>query len=271
MDDSAFSLEGRVAVVTGGTGTIGSALAEGLARAGARIALLARGADRLDRVVARLSDSGYDVLGIQADVLAADALETARDEILARFGAVDVLVNCAGGNVPAATLPQDVSPFDLPTEAYREVLDLNLLGTLLPSSVFGAAMCSPPGGSIVNISSMAAARAITRAGGYGAAKAAVESITRWLAVELARRGTGIRVNAIAPGFFVGDQNRSLLIGEDGELTPRGTLIVERTPLARFGEPEELVSTVVWLASDGARFVTGVVVPVDGGFSAFAGV
>jgi len=269
--DNLFSLEGRVAVVTGGTGAIGSALAEGLAGAGARVAVLARNSDRLDETVRRLGESGLEAIGVRADVLDAAALEAARDEILSRFGAVDVLVNCAGGNVAAATVPDDASPFDGPIEAYREVVDLNLLGTLLPIRVFGAAMLPSSGGSIVNISSMAAARAITRVGGYGAAKAGIESITRWFAVELARRGTGIRVNAIAPGFVVGEQNRTLLIGDDGGLTPRGETIIERTPLSRFGDPVDLVSTVVWLASDGARFVTGVVVPVDGGFSAFAGV
>ena len=271
MADNLFSLEGRVAVVTGGTGAIGSALAEGLAGAGARVAVLARNADRLDETVRRLGESGLEAIGVRADVLDPAALEAARDEILSRFGAVDVLVNCAGGNVAAATVPDDASPFDVPIEAYRDVVDLNLLGTLLPIRVFGAAMLSSSGGSIVNVSSMAAARAITRVGGYGAAKAGIESITRWFAVELARRGTGIRVNAIAPGFVVGEQNRTLLIGDGGDLTPRGRTIIERTPLSRFGDPVDLVSTVVWLVSDGARFVTGVVVPVDGGFSAFAGV
>ena len=271
MADNLFSLEGRVAVVTGGTGAIGSALAEGLAGAGDRVAVLARNADRLNETVRRLGESGLEAIGVRADVLDAAALEAARDEILSRFGAVDVLVNCAGGNVAAATVPDDASPFDVPIEAYRDVVDLNLLGTLLPIRVFGAAMLPSSGGSIVNVSSMAAARAITRVGGYGAAKAGIESITRWFAVELARRGSGIRVNAIAPGFVVGEQNRTLLIGDGGELTPRGETIIERTPLSRFGDPVDLVSTVVWLASDGARFVTGVVVPVDGGFSAFAGV
>jgi NAD(P)-dependent dehydrogenase (short-subunit alcohol dehydrogenase family) len=173
--------------------------------------------------------------------------------------------------VPAAVLADDLSPFALPADALREVVDLNLLGTVLPTQVFGAAMPASAGGSIVNVSSMAATRALTRVGGYGAAKAAVESYTRWLAVELARRGTGIRVNAVAPGFLIGEQNRALLVQEDGTLTERGAAVVERTPLGRFGDPDDLVSTVVWLASDGARFVTGVVVPVDGGFSAFAGV
>ena len=271
MSDNPFSLEGRVAVVTGGTGAIGSALAAGLARTGARIVVLARDPERVEHAASGLREAGHEALGVSADVLDPSALEAARDAVLARFGRIDVLVNCAGGNVAAATLAEDASPFDVPIEAYRDVVDLNFLGTLLPIRVLGAAMEGSSGGSIVNVSSMAAGRALTRVGGYGAAKAAIESITRSLAVELARRGTGIRVNAIAPGFVVGDQNRRLLIGEDGGLTARGRAIVERTPLGRLGEPDELVSTVVWLASDGARFVTGVVVPVDGGFSAFSGI
>ena len=266
-----FSLAGRVAVVTGGTGAIGSALAEGLARAGARVAVIARDAERVAATSERLVREGHDSVGIVADVLEMDALERARDVVLERYGAVHVLVNCAGGNVPAATLPPGGNPLDLPVEALREVMDLNLLGTLLPVRVLGGAMEDGAGCSIVNVSSMAASRALTRVGGYGAAKSAVESMTRWLAVELALRGTGIRVNAIAPGFLIGDQNRALLLGESGELTDRGAAIVRQTPLGRFGEPDELVSTVVWLSSDGARFVTGVVVPIDGGFSAFSGV
>lgn len=271
MTPNPFSLDGRVAVITGGSGAIGSTLAAGLGQAGARIAVLARNGDGVARTARALETAGYDAIGLQADVLDAPSLEEARDAILARFGSIDVLVNCAGGNVAAATVPADASPFDMPIDAFSAVVDLNLVGTMLPIRVFGAAMRSSSGCSIVNVSSMAAARALTRVGGYGAAKAAVENITRWLAVELARRGTGIRVNAIAPGFVLGAQNRSLLIGDDGELTARGTTIVAHTPLGRLGDPDELVSTVVWLASDGARFVTGVVVPVDGGFSAFSGV
>ena len=186
--------------------------------------------------------------------------------MLDRWGRVDVLVNAAGGNVKGATLDPDVPVFDLSHEAFREVVDLNLVGTLLPTQVFGAAM--QDGGSIVNVSSMAAARAITRVVGYSAAKAAVENLTRWLAVELA---PAIRVNAIAPGFFIGEQNRSLLLGDDGEPTERGRTIVERTPAGRFGDAQELVSTLIWLCGPGAAFVTGAVIPVDGGFGAFAGV
>ncbi|MEI7759468.1 MAG: SDR family oxidoreductase [Thermoleophilia bacterium] len=271
MTSDLFSLAGRVAVVTGGTGAIGGAVADGLARAGANVVVIARNAERVADTAGRLVSLGHDAIGIAADVLDLDSLERARDEVLERYGAVHVLVNCAGGNVAAATLHDGDDPFDVPLDALREVVDLNLLGTLLPIRVLGGVMQHDSGCSIVNVSSMAASRAVTRVGGYGGAKAAVESITRWLAVELARRGTGIRVNAIAPGFFVGDQNRALLMREDGELTDRGATIVSRTPLGRFGEPEELVSTVIWLVADGARFVTGVVVPIDGGFSAFSGV
>ncbi len=252
-----FGLDGRVAIVTGGTGALGSAMADGLAAAGARVAVLARRAPELD---------AGGRLALAADVLRRDELEAARERVLERWGRVDVLVNAAGGNAPGATLEPGASVFDLPEDAFREVVDLNLLGTLLPAQVFGAAMAD--GGAIVNVSSMAAARAITRVVGYSAAKAAVENLTRWLAVELA---PAIRVNAIAPGFFVGEQNRRLLLDEGGELTERGRRIVERTPAGRFGEPQELVATVVWLCGDGSRFVTGAVVPVDGGFGASAGV
>ena len=252
-----FGLDGRVAIITGGTGALGSAMADGLAAAGAQVAVLARRAPDVD---------GPDRLGLAADVLRRDELVAARDRVLERWGRVDVLVNAAGGNVPGATLEPGQSFFELGEEAFRGVVDLNLIGTLLPSQVFGAAM--EDGGSIVNVSSMAAARAITRVVGYSAAKAAVENLTRWLAVELA---PAIRVNAIAPGFFVGEQNRRLLLDDDGELTERGRAIVECTPAGRFGEAQELVSAIVWLCGPGASFVTGAVVPVDGGFSAFSGV
>jgi NAD(P)-dependent dehydrogenase (short-subunit alcohol dehydrogenase family) len=258
-----FSLTGRVAVVTGGTGAIGGAVARGLAEAGAQVVVVARGAGTIE--------AAESLIGVAADVLDRASLEAARDTIVDRCGAIHVLVNCAGGNVPSATLPDDASPFGLAEDALRDVVELNLLGTVLPTQVFGAAMPEGAGCSIVNVSSMGAGRALTRVGGYGAAKAAVESYTRSLAVELARRGTGIRVNAIAPGFLVGDQNRALLLSEDGTFTERGAVVVGRTPLGRFGDPDDLVSTVVWLVSDGARFVTGVVVPVDGGFSAYSGV
>jgi NAD(P)-dependent dehydrogenase (short-subunit alcohol dehydrogenase family) len=228
--------------------------------------VLARDVDRAKETAAR-----FDGLAVRGDVRDADSLSHARDQVLDELGHVDVLVNCAGGNVPAATLADDASPFAVPFDAFEAVMALNLGGTVLATQVFGRAMRSGAGCSIVNVSSMAASHALTRVGGYGAAKAAVESLTRWWAVELARRGTEIRVNAIAPGFVIGDQNRALLLDEAGFPTARGATILARTPLGRFAAPEDLVSTVLWLASEGSRFVTGVVVPVDGGFSAFSGV
>jgi NAD(P)-dependent dehydrogenase (short-subunit alcohol dehydrogenase family) len=267
-----FSLEGRVAVVTGGTGAIGGAVAAGLARAGAHVVITSRTVAR-DAPLGERTPAGLEeaIVGIAADVLEPSSLEAARDEIVDRHGAFHILVNCAGGNVPAALLPDGTSPFALPPDAVREAIDLNLHGTLLPIRVLGAALAEGGTSSIVNVSSMAAGRALTRVGPYGAAKAAIESYTRWLAVELARRGTGIRVNAIAPGFVLGTQNRALLVSPDGTPTDRGARIVEHTPLGRLGEPDDVVSTVVWLVSDGARFVTGIVVAVDGGFGAYSGV
>jgi NAD(P)-dependent dehydrogenase (short-subunit alcohol dehydrogenase family) len=255
-----FGLEGAVAVVTGGSGALGSAMAAGLAAAGARVAIVGRDPARAEAAAADVGG-----MALPADVLDRDQLIAARERLLARWGRVDVLVNAAGGNVPGATLAPDAGVFDLPEAAFRDVVDLNLVGTLLPSLLFGAAI---ERGSIVNVSSMAADRAISRVVGYSAAKAAVENLTRWLAVELA---PAVRVNAIAPGFFVGEQNRRLLLDEHGELTERGRTIVAHTPAGRFGEADELVGTLLWLCGPGASFVTGTVVPVDGGFSASSGV
>jgi NAD(P)-dependent dehydrogenase (short-subunit alcohol dehydrogenase family) len=273
-----FTLEGRVAVVTGATGVLGGEMAQGLARAGARVGVLGRRKGRAEEVAQEISDSGGEAMALPADILDEEQLRGACDAVLDRWGHLDVLLNAAGGNVPGATLSGDATIFDLPREAFGEVFDLNLVGTLLPIQIFGEAMTRSSNGrgrvegSIVNVSSMAAARAITRVAGYSAAKAAVENLTRWLAVDLARRyGAGMRVNAIAPGFFLGEQNRAMLVEENGSLTERGRAIVEHTPAGRFGEPEELVGTAIWLCSSAASFVNGAVVPVDGGFGAFSGV
>ena len=267
-----FSLDGQVAVITGGTGVLGGAMARGLARAGARVGVLGRRAAQAEAVAGQIAEAGGEALALPADVLNRGQLEAAGAAVLERWGRIDILVNGAGGNVPAATLPPGQRFFDMPSEGFDQVLQLNLHGTLLPSQVFGAAMAQGGRGCIVNISSMAAQRALTRVLGYGMAKAAVENATRWLAVELARScGEGLRVNAIAPGFFIGEQNRALLLTPEGELTPRGRTIIEHTPAGRFGAPDDLISTLVWLCGPGARFVNGVVVPVDGGFSAFSGV
>ena len=267
-----FSLEGRVAIVTGATGVLGGEMARGLARAGARVGVLGRREERAKEVAREISGVGGEAVALPANVLDEGQLRDARDTVLGRWGSVDILVNAAGGNVPGATLSGDATIFDLSREAFGEVFDLNLVGTLLPIQVFGEAMARGAAGCIVNVSSMAAARAITRVAGYSAAKAAVENLTRWLAVDLAQRyGDAMRVNAIAPGFFIGEQNRAMLTEEDGSLTERGRTIIQHTPAGRFGEPEELVGTIVWLCSPAAGFVSGVVVPVDGGFGAFSGV
>ncbi len=267
-----FSLDGRVAVVTGGTGVLGGEMARGLARAGARVGVLGRRREQAEAVAAAIDEAGGQAMALPADVLDRTLLEQALAAVQERWGRVDVLVNGAGGNVPAATIAPGQRFFDMTADGLDQVVRLNLHGTLLPCQVFGEHMAEAGGGCIVNISSMAAQRALTRVLGYGLAKAAVENATRWLAVELARTcGEGLRVNAIAPGFFIGDQNRALLLTPEGELTARGRTIVEHTPAGRFGAPEDLVSTLVWLCGPGARFVNGVVVPVDGGFSAFSGV
>ncbi|MFN8475387.1 MAG: SDR family oxidoreductase [Anaerolineae bacterium] len=269
---SLFSLEGQVAVITGGTGVLGGAMARGLAQAGAQVGVLGRRREQAEAVVADIEALGGAAMPLPADVLDRKQLEAAREAVLAQWGRLDILVNAAGGNMPAATLPPGQSFFSLPVEGMNPVIALNLTGTLLPSQVFGEAMAEARRGTIVNVSSMAAQRALTRVVGYGVAKAAVDNATRWLAVELARSfGGGIRVNAIAPGFFIGEQNRALLLNEDGTLTARGQTIIDHTPAGRFGEPDELISTLIWLCSSGASFVNGIVVPVDGGFSAFSGV
>jgi len=268
MTEQSLGLEGRVVVVTGATGAIGSALARGFTGAGARVALLARRKLPLETLAQELSG-----LACPVDILDTAQLAGAREAVVEQFGTIDILVNAAGGNIPDATLDVSASPFDLGLDATRDVVELNLMGPLTTIAAFGPALeaSNADDRSILNVSSTAAARALTRVGGYGAAKAGLENITRWLAVELGRRGAGIRVNAIAPGFFVGEQNRRLLLGDDGEPTARGRRILEQTPLGRFGDPEDLVSTALWLSSPGARFVTGAIVPVDGGFGAFSGV
>lgn len=272
---SNLPLDGRVAVVTGATGVLGGAATRGLAEAGATIGIVARSLERAESFADELRGAGADVLVLPADVLDEAALASARDSALERWGRIDILVNAAGGNLPGATVGER-SFFELPLESFDDVVRLNLDGTLLPIRAFGAAMLEGPfpegGRSIVNFSSMAAHRAMTRVVGYGAAKAAVDNLTRWLAVELGRASAGrLRVNAVAPGFFLGAQNRALLLDADGTPTPRGATVLAQTPAGRFGEAGEVAGAVVWLSSASASFVTGVVLPVDGGFDAFGGV
>jgi NAD(P)-dependent dehydrogenase (short-subunit alcohol dehydrogenase family) len=272
MIHSLFSLENKITIVTGGTGALGGAMARGLAMAGATVGILGRRAEVAEQVAQSILADGGRAFPIPADVLDKDSLLAARGKILADYGRVDILLNAAGGNVSGAIVFGDLTFFTMTQDAYEQAIALNLTGTLLPSQVFGEQMAEQKRGVILNISSMTAQKPLTRLVGYGNAKAAVDNFTKWLAVELAHKyGPGLRVNAIAPGFFIGDQNRNLLLNPDGSYTARAQKIVEHTPMGRFGEPDELVGTAIWLCSDAAKFVTGVVIPVDGGFSAYNGV
>jgi NAD(P)-dependent dehydrogenase (short-subunit alcohol dehydrogenase family) len=274
--DELFGLEDRVALVTGASGSIGEALARGLAASGAKVGLLGRRAQPLEDLASSIQLDGGTAIAFAADVLDRTALEGVRDQISIQLGRLDILVNGAGGNLPEATLPDGGPVFELPESAFRRVVDLNLMGTVLPTQVFGAAMAQreadEASGSIVNISSVAADRAVTRVAGYSAAKAAIDGFTHWLAAATAHAyGDRLRVNAIAPGFFLATQNRALLLTSEGQPTARARAIIEHTPAGRLGDPSELVSALIWLCGPGARFVTGAVVPVDGGFGAFSGV
>ena len=270
--NSLFSLEGKVAVVTGGTGVLGSVMCKALANAGAKVAIIGRRKDAADALAQEIKISGGDAIGISADVLQQKQLLEARKIILNHFGSITILINGAGGNMPGATIGPDKTFLDLKIEDFQKVVDLNLTGTVLPSQVFGETMIELKKGVIINISSMSAILPLTRVVGYSAAKASVSNFTQWLAVEMVKKfGEGIRVNAIAPGFFLTEQNRTLLTNPDGSLTARGESIIHSTPFGRFGEADELSGTLIWLCSDASKFVSGIVVPVDGGFSAFAGV
>jgi NAD(P)-dependent dehydrogenase (short-subunit alcohol dehydrogenase family) len=267
-----FNVKDKVAVITGGSGILGTEMARGLLNAGAKVILLARNEERIKQKVNTLSSGGNEVIGLKCDVLDEDNINRVNEEILNKFKHIDILINAAGGNLPGATIGVNQNIFDLQIEEFRKVTDLNLDGTVLPSLIFGKAMVDQEKGSIINISSMVAIRAISRVVGYSAAKAAVDNFTRWMAVEMALKfGSGIRVNAIAPGFFLTEQNRHILTNEDGTLSERGKTIINITPFKRFGNPDELIGTVLWLASDASKFVTGTIIRVDGGFSVYGGV
>lgn len=267
-----FNLDGKTAIITGGNGVLGGAMAQGLAAQGVKVGILGRSADTVEKRVREIEDAGGTAMSLVADVLDKKSLEEAKDKVLKTWGTIDILINGAGGNMKGATIGPEQNFFDLSLDDFSKVNDLNFKGTVLPTYVFGKPMADAKKGSIINISSMAAQQAITRVLGYSAAKAAVDNFTKWLAVEMAQKyGDGIRVNAVAPGFFIGEQNRDLLLNKDKSLTARGETIVSNTPMKRFGEAEELQGVTNWLASDAASFVTGIVVPVDGGFSAFSGV
>ncbi len=266
-----FNVEGRVAVVTGGYGVIGGTIAAALAAANAKVAILGRRRAAAEQKVAEIRKNGGEAIPLAADVLDREQLTTARDELLSTWGRVDILVNAAGGNVARAR-SDDRPVFEVTPDAFDEVLRLNLHGTVLPSMAFGEAMARQRAGSIVNVSSMASLRALSGVLGYSVAKSGIDSFTRWLAVDVARRyGDGLRVNAIAPGFFITTQNRAVMVNPDGSYTERARRVIEHTPMGRLGRPEELVGAVQWLCSDAASFVTGTVIAIDGGFSIASGV
>lgn len=273
MADDMFSVTGKVAVITGGAGVLCGHMGQALASRGVRVALVDVNAAGVERVAREITSAGGSAIGIEADVLHRGALEAARDTVLRAFGSVDVLVNGAGGNRREATAGDAGSFFDMPEEALRWVFDLNFHGVVLASQVFGRVMVERDSGSIVNISSVASFRPLTKVISYSAAKASINSFTQWLAVHLSQNySKNIRANAIAPGFFITHQNRSMLTDErSGDLTDRGRSVLLHTPMGRFGLPEDLIGALVWLVSDASRYVTGAVIPVDGGFTAFAGV
>ncbi len=270
--ESLFSVKNKVFVLTGGGGVLAGAIAEGLAKAGAKVALLDVRIENAKKRADIIKQTGNIAFAYETDVLDITALENTRNQINKELGLIDVLINLAGGNMPGASILPNQTIFDLNKDDFEKVMNLNLNGTVYPTMVFSKDMAQKKQGCIINISSMAAYRAISRQLGYSAAKAAVSNFTRWMAMEMGMKfGEGIRVNALAPGFFIGDQNRALLINEDGSYTDRGKTVIAKTPMQRFGEADELIGAVIYLTSDASKFVTGVVLPIDGGFEAYSGV
>ena len=265
-----FDITGKVVVITGGTGILGKAIAKYLALEGAKVVILGRRAEAGNSIVADIKAAGGEAMFLTTDVMKQDVLEQNLADIVAAYGRVDSLLNAAGGNMPGATISPDGTFFDLKPEEFQKVLDLNLTGTVIPSQVFLKQMVEQGEGTIVNFSSMAAFRPMTRVAGYAAAKAGISNFTAFLATEVAKKfGEKIRVNAIAPGFFLTEQNRTLLTNPDGNWTQRGADVIRQTPFGRMGQPEELCGTIHYLISDASKFVTGTVAVVDGGFNTFA--
>ena len=274
MRNANFDVSGKVAIVTGGTGVLGGSIAESFLTAGAKVVIIGRNEENVERKIEffRKKFGEGEVLGYSCNVLDIDRLKIVKRDILDKWNGVDILINCAGGNVKGATLTDQQSFFDMNLDLWDDVLNLNLNGSIYPSFVFGEIMAGRKAGCIINISSMAALTAITRVPGYSSAKAAVDNFTRWLAMEMALKFSDkIRVNAIAPGFFIGNQNRNILLNDDGSLTERSEKVLAKTPMKRFGDITELNGAVQFLCSDAASFITGIVLPVDGGFSIFSGV
>ncbi len=268
---NSFDLTGTVTIVTGATGVLGEAFCTAIGQAGGTVVLLGRNTDIGEARASDLRQAGFEARFLAVDVLNQTDLDQACETVLATYGRIDNLVNAAGGNVAAAVIQPDQDIFSVDIAALKQAFDLNLYGTVMPTVAFGPSIARQ-GGSIVNISSMAAQTSITRVLGYSMAKAAVDNFTRWMSVELANRyGDSIRINALAPGFFITHQNRHLLTNPDGSYTSRGEAVIRNTPYRRFGEPDELTGTLIWLLSGASRFVTGEVVCVDGGFHVFSGV
>lgn len=265
-----FDIKDKVIVITGGYGVLGSSIAKHMINSGAKVVILGRNESKAKDFAKALSST--HAIGLKADVLDKENLISVKDSIIKTWQRIDVLINAAGGNMPGATLAPNESLFDISIEDFSKVTDLNLMGTVIPSLVFGEHMSTQDSGSIINVSSVAVAQALTRVVGYSASKAAMENFTRWMAVDMALKfGDKLRVNAIIPGFFIADQNRRLLTNDDGSFTQRGKTIIKNTPMKRFGEAKELNGAVHLLASEASRFMTGSTITVDGGFNAFSGV
>ena len=267
-----FDLTGKVIIVTGGTGVLGKSFVQGIANANGMVGILGRNEEVAQQRAKEINERGGRAIALKADVTNEDELTRAKWQVLNELGRIDGLVNAAGGNIPQALIAPEADIFELDIRALRLVMELNLIGTILPTQVFGKEIAKGGGGSIVNISSMASQRAITRVLGYSLAKSAIDSYTKWFALELGNRfGDSIRINAIAPGFLLTKQNKALLTDTNGFYTERGQLVVTHTPFKRLGDPKELIGALIWLLSDASKFVTGTVVNVDGGFSIFSGV
>jgi len=271
MNES-FSIKDKVAIITGAGGVLGGSVARSFIKEGAKVVAIDIRKENLDEQVKELCATGGEAMGVVGNVLDMESLEKVAEEIVGKWGRIDILINIAGGNMPGATLTPDQSVLDMNISDWDKVVNLNLNGTVFPSLVFGKVMAQQKKGCIINISSMAAYSAITRVPGYSAAKTAVSNFTQWMAMEMAMKyGDGIRVNAVAPGFFIGDQNRAVLINPDGSLTDRSKKVLAKTPMNRFGDISELNGAVQFLCSEAASFITGTIIPVDGGFSSFSGV
>ncbi len=271
--DNLFDLKSKVVVITGAGGVLCGCMAQEIAKLGAKVALLNRSVDNANATAAKINEAGGEAFVVACDVLKEEDVKRAFDEVMQKWGRVDALVNGAGGNNKLATTSEEQSFFDLSIDAVKSVFGVNFIGTFLPCQIFGKQMAAQGSGVIINISSMAAMKPLTKIPAYASAKAAVDNFTQWLSVHMCQNySKEIRVNAIAPGFFLTKQNRFLLTDpETGDYTARGKSIIDHTPMARFGEAQELVGTLVWLLSDASKFVTGIVVPVDGGYSSFGGI